>query len=1004
MKKLTLLVCLLFLAQLVLLSCAKKVDSTKKLTSKQEKNEKPALLFAQGMGHVKKYEWNKAVNAFKTIISLKRNASSAYFNLGYCHEQLGNYQAAIGAYKQALKYDPNNLSIVLNLGNTMASKGNFVQGKSLYQKYLKKDAYNVKILNNLASLYLKEKRFDAAINTVQKLLSRHPQNVEAYMVMFNIYFIQDKLNLAQTILENAKKLKKITKGIEADIENNLGMIYMKRGKRELAWKHFHKAIEINSNHYRANFNIGAISIKYRDYKSASKYFSIAIKRRPGDALARLSYGFALQGEARGKEAARQFNIVMNLKSDSKDKIYAEALYSLAQVTRFLLNKREDAIKLYTNYLQLRMASKKDMAKQALVDISAQKQDEVRQQKMEKEAKAQESIAVEQSKKAKEVLAIVLAAKTVGDTERALVELKKYVDICIDATNKAGSDASYKAAEVAEKALNEGRMDLQTKQTLSKFEEAKIALKAAQDADSYQDAVTAAKDVKKLASEVGQMAEMAPTEKSMAAAKEAVNFISAADLAVKDSKRAEKQRAVETKKALKASKIIKKLAKAINRTKILAKAEKILAGAEEQLKIVEGVVKDVRGEKAKTALANSKESLESMKKRMTVIKLANAEREIKKSLKQAGKKSRAVSRAKKTEDAEKLAKEVESIAAQVTELLAGVSPEQVQEYSEKIQKVVDRSKSNLENYKSAKTEKEAKKILRKMKKILRRQARLRSSQESEKKVEEMEQKVEELKKIVQSLTSEKGAQYQDDGKKLLAESQQALEKLKVKNASKEIRKLIREAKKESKLISRVKTLDQAEEHSKNVEEALAKITSLAGRLPPDKLEKVASKAQVIGDKSKERLNTVRADKLLEAMEEKLAMAKKYADTAISFNKLASSGSNQEMVTNSAKMARENADQVEKYTSEVKKMASESGADEAKNMAERAKELVESAREAAMNAKAALQKLTGAATEEKKPEAVEATPKNSPEAQTESQGEEQTPEIGGELGVDAVPSEG
>ncbi len=90
--------------------------------------------------------------------------------------------------------------------------------------------------------------------------------------------------------------------LSAEQHNDLGVIYEKKGDRELARKEYASAINKKSDWMMSYFNMGNLYYQSGDYSKAEAYYTKALKRSPDnpDVMNNLANALLMQG--RGDEA------------------------------------------------------------------------------------------------------------------------------------------------------------------------------------------------------------------------------------------------------------------------------------------------------------------------------------------------------------------------------------------------------------------------------------------------------------------------------------------------------------------------------------------------------------------------------------------------------------------------------------------------------------------------------------------------------------------------------
>lgn len=254
-----------------------------------------------------------ALAGYDRILQSKPDDPSARFNRAVALQHLGRRDEAQKAYEQILAKDENDIDAILNLGAILKDEGKIDEAMAIYKKALKQDEFNADLLNNLSVLHRKKKQYKEAVAALRKLLMRDQDNIDAYKNLALVHYDQKQYVLAQTILENARKMATEQKKEDPDIYVNLGMVYLASQENGKAMAAFKTAVGIQPNHVVANYNIGALALGHRDYQLAAKAYGVVAKAWPDRFDVHASLGYAYQGLEQYDEASKELELAQKLK-------------------------------------------------------------------------------------------------------------------------------------------------------------------------------------------------------------------------------------------------------------------------------------------------------------------------------------------------------------------------------------------------------------------------------------------------------------------------------------------------------------------------------------------------------------------------------------------------------------------------------------------------------------------------------------------------------------------
>jgi tetratricopeptide (TPR) repeat protein len=273
---------------------------------------KPREVVAEANQQIEAGEYQEAVEALDMLLEKQPDNVVARYNRGVAHQRLGNYAEAKSDYQAVLEAKPNDLQAALNLGAIYVELGREEKAIALYESKLEQDEFNPALLNNLSVLYRKQEQYDKAIQAVQKLLMRDKNNVDAYKNLALVYSDQGKLKLAQTILENARRMSKEQGRSDPDIYVNLGMLFLRKDDNGQAMAAFKEALEMDPDHLEANYNVGGLALSHRDYALAERSYAEVAEQLPNSPKVAMYLGHAAQGQQKFDEAMTHFERSLKL--------------------------------------------------------------------------------------------------------------------------------------------------------------------------------------------------------------------------------------------------------------------------------------------------------------------------------------------------------------------------------------------------------------------------------------------------------------------------------------------------------------------------------------------------------------------------------------------------------------------------------------------------------------------------------------------------------------------
>jgi len=195
---------------------------------KQPVLQKAEETFEVALQLIEKKEYDKAIDAFTTLVSQKENPEY-YFNIGYIKTSQGKLTEAIEAFSMATRLD------------------------RLFAKAYEEMGRVYKLMGDLAK-------------------------AEEYMQQAaEIYMDTDKIGAAEEVLNEI-----LESGTDSlNVFNTLGVLYRKKGETQTALTQYKKALKIHPDEPYIYYNIGRLYLDLKDTATAKQYFQTALEKEAG---------------------------------------------------------------------------------------------------------------------------------------------------------------------------------------------------------------------------------------------------------------------------------------------------------------------------------------------------------------------------------------------------------------------------------------------------------------------------------------------------------------------------------------------------------------------------------------------------------------------------------------------------------------------------------------------------------------------------------------------------
>lgn len=148
----------------------------------------------------------KALQEFKTALSIYPYYPECYEQLGLAYFRLGNNDESLKNYEEAIKLNPENATSYANQGIIYFNRGQYQKALELYQKAISVDPNYDDAYFNLGSVYGILGQYDLAIKNFKKCLEFKPDYAQAYYYIGITYKSLKNMTEAQKYLDKAYQL------------------------------------------------------------------------------------------------------------------------------------------------------------------------------------------------------------------------------------------------------------------------------------------------------------------------------------------------------------------------------------------------------------------------------------------------------------------------------------------------------------------------------------------------------------------------------------------------------------------------------------------------------------------------------------------------------------------------------------------------------------------------------------------------------------------------------
>lgn len=285
-------------------------------------DEEAKRAFARGVAAAAREDWNGAQAAFADATSRDPGFGWAWYNLGVVRERRNDETGAGQAYRSALKKDPGFFPAADGLARLLVRTGRAAAAEQEFRTLSeRKDALGARVA--LAWTLFERGKAAEAEKEAKRVLAEDERNARAMAVLASIYEGQRTLELAQMVLETARRIDPS----DAVIVHRLARVKLALKDEEGALADFQEAAA-RTDFASAQLDYGAMLVKRERYEEAIPYLERATRLAPKEAVGHLDLGNAYRGTRRFDRALSEYREAQRLDPKLVDVLFALALLHL----------------------------------------------------------------------------------------------------------------------------------------------------------------------------------------------------------------------------------------------------------------------------------------------------------------------------------------------------------------------------------------------------------------------------------------------------------------------------------------------------------------------------------------------------------------------------------------------------------------------------------------------------------------------------------------------------
>lgn len=234
--------------------------------------------YEKGMTLKKEKKYNDALNAFKKAISLNANYGEAYFQLGWCHNELGQYAEALDAYRKEEKLNPADPAhSYFEMGFAYKSMNNDQEAVVFYSKAIQIDPDYSAAYKHRGYCYYRLKDFEKALEDFNKHEDLEWAEIEDPDFWYDKGWVENDLGKYQDAINSLKRAILLDKNF-GEAYSELGYSNYKLRQNDEALTNYRLALALNPKDHLSLIGMADVFFDNIDnHDSAMFYYEKAVQ-------------------------------------------------------------------------------------------------------------------------------------------------------------------------------------------------------------------------------------------------------------------------------------------------------------------------------------------------------------------------------------------------------------------------------------------------------------------------------------------------------------------------------------------------------------------------------------------------------------------------------------------------------------------------------------------------------------------------------------------------------
>lgn len=275
--------------------------------------------FELGLVFLRSLKWQESIDPFQKAVDLNAENKMAYFYIGNAQYELRDFAKAAEFYKKYIELNPQDTAEAYKqLGISLFESQQFAEAAPAFQEALKAIPEDITLNYKLAQSYQKSEQYEKAEEVYLMLTEISPKDRAAYHN--TIVLMYDEAKLPEKAVAAATQLVELDPN-NAEAQFNLGYMLIKQKNFAEAVNVFKKVIEIDPNMEYAYLQLGYCYGQLKQFQNAVGLYEKLVEIVPENVDAWMGIGYNYMYQKKWAPAVNPFLKAIELKPDNGSAYY-----------------------------------------------------------------------------------------------------------------------------------------------------------------------------------------------------------------------------------------------------------------------------------------------------------------------------------------------------------------------------------------------------------------------------------------------------------------------------------------------------------------------------------------------------------------------------------------------------------------------------------------------------------------------------------------------------------